>query len=63
MQVECSDSFSSLRSKNEMIRTIIYEDSDFKGSYFVGDIVNDDLCENNNELPLFKANFGYGRKS
>ena len=55
MQVECSDSSPSLRSKNEMIRTIIYADSDFKGSYFVGDTVNDDLCENNNELPFIQS--------
>lgn len=62
IQVECSDSTPSLRSKNEMISTIISKDSDFKGSYFVGDTVNDGLSANDNSLPFIKASFGYGRK-
>lgn len=61
IRVECSDSTPTLRSKNEMIRTIISADSDFKNSYFIGDTVNDGLSANDNDLPFIKASFGYGK--
>ena len=61
VKVECSDSTQTARSKNEMIRTIISADSDFKKSYFIGDTIGDALSANNYDLSFIKANYGYGR--
>ena len=59
--IECCDSQSQMRNKDEMIQDIINRNSSFKGSFFVGDTVNDGLSANLNQLPFIKAYYGYGR--
>ena len=59
--VECSDSEAVMRDKNQMIKTIAKKDSDFEGSYFIGDTVGDGLSANNNHKPFIKASYGYGQ--
>ena len=59
--VECSDSQSERRNKDDMIQDIINRSSSFQGSFFVGDTVNDGLSANLNQLPFIKACYGYGR--
>ena len=59
--VECSDSQPEMRNKDDMIQDIINLNSSFKGSFFVGDTVNDGLSANLNQLPFIKAFYGYGR--
>tara|TARA_B110000483_G_C17690978_1_gene349460 strand:- start:259 stop:477 length:219 start_codon:yes stop_codon:yes gene_type:complete len=49
-----------MRDKDQMIKTIIEKDSDFKGAFFVGDTVGDGLSANRNKLTFIKANYGYG---
>ena len=60
--IECSDSQSEMRNKDEMIQDIINRNSSFKGSFFVGDTVNDGLSANLNQLPFIKACYGYGQE-
>ena len=60
ISVECSDSGPLMRDKDQMIKTIIEKDSDFKGAFFVGDTVGDGLSANRNKLTFIKANYGYG---
>jgi phosphoglycolate phosphatase len=59
--VECSDSQSEIRNKDDMIQDIFNRSSSFQGSFFVGDTVNDGLSANLNQLPFIKACYGYGR--
>ena len=59
--VECSDSQSKIRNKDAMIQDIINQNKLFRGSYFIGDTVNDGLSANLNQLPFIKACYGYGR--
>jgi phosphoglycolate phosphatase len=59
--IECSDSKSQISNKDEMIQDIINRNSSFKGSFFVGDTVNDGLSANLNQLPFIEACYGYGR--
>jgi len=59
--VECSDSEVIMRDKNQIIKTIIEKDDDFRGANFVGDTVGDGLSANSSNLPFIKANYGYGR--
>ena len=59
--VECSDSQSQIRNKDAMIQDIINQNKLFRGSYFIGDTVNDGLSANLNQLPFIKACYGYGR--
>ena len=59
--IECSDSQPEMRNKDGMIQNIINRNSSFKGSFFVGDTVNDGLSANLNQLPFIKACYGYGR--
>lgn len=59
--IECSDSQSEIRNKDAMIQDIIHQNTSFKGSYFIGDTVNDGLSANLNQLPFIKACYGYGR--
>ena len=59
--IECSDSQSQIRNKDTMIQDIINHNKSFKGSYFIGDTVNDGLSANLNQLPFVKACYGYGR--
>lgn len=59
--IECSDSQQPMRNKAEIIKDIIKQNKIFKGSYFVGDTVNDGLSANLNQLPFIKACYGYGK--
>ena len=59
--IECCDSQSQMRNKDEMIQDIINRNSSFKGSLFVGDTINDGVSANLNQLPFIKACYGYGR--
>jgi phosphoglycolate phosphatase len=59
--IECSDSQSKMRNKDDMIQDIINHDESFYGCYFIGDTVNDGLSANLNQLPFIKACYGYGR--
>jgi phosphoglycolate phosphatase len=59
--VECSDSQSQIRNKDAMIQDIINQNKSFRGSYFIGDTVNDGLSANLNQLSFIKACYGYGR--
>jgi phosphoglycolate phosphatase len=59
--IECSDSQSEIRNKDDMIQEIINQDESFKGAYFVGDTVNDGLSANINQLKFIKASYGYGQ--
>ena len=58
--IECSDSQSQIRNKDEMIQKIL-KNSSFNKAFFVGDTVNDGLSANLNQLPFIFARFGYGR--
>ena len=60
--IECSDSRSAIRNKDEMIQDIINQNSSFKNGYFVGDTVNDGVSANKNQLKFIKAAYGYGKK-
>ncbi len=59
--VECSDSEAVMRDKHQMIKTITEKNSDFEGSYFIGDTVGDGLSANSNNMPFIKASYGYGQ--
>ena len=59
--IQCSDSQSSVRNKNEMIQQIFDINNIFKNSYFLGDTVNDGLSANQNQLNFIKARYGYGK--
>ena len=59
--IECSDSQNKIRNKDTMIKDIINLNESFRGSYFIGDTVNDGLSANLNQLPFLKASYGYGR--
>ena len=58
--IECSDSQSQIRNKDEMIQEIL-KNNNFNKAYFVGDTVNDGLSANLNQLPFILALYGYGR--
>ena len=58
--VECSDSQSQIRNKDEMIQEIL-KNNNFNKAFFVGDTVNDGLSANLNQLPFILARYGYGR--
>jgi phosphoglycolate phosphatase len=60
--IECTDSRSDIRNKDEMIQDIINQNSSFKNGYFVGDTVNDGVSANINQLKFIKAAYGYGKK-
>jgi len=60
--IECTDSRSDIRNKDEMIQDIINQNSSFKNGYFVGDTVNDGVSANKNQLKFIKAAYGYGKK-
>ena len=58
--IECSDSQSQIRNKDEMIQKIL-KNNNFIEAFFVGDTVNDGLSANLNQLPFILAHYGYGR--
>ena len=58
--IECSDSKSQIRNKDEMIQEIL-KNNNFNSALFVGDTVNDGLSANLNQLPFILASYGYGR--
>ena len=58
--IECSDSKSQIRNKDEMIQEIL-KNNNFNSALFVGDTVNDGLSANLNQLPFILARYGYGR--
>ena len=58
--IECSDSKSQIRNKDEMIQEIL-KNNNFNNALFVGDTVNDGLSANLNQLPFILACYGYGR--
>jgi len=58
--IECSDSQSQIRNKDEMIQEIL-KNTNFTKAFFVGDTVNDGLSANLNQLPFILARYGYGR--
>lgn len=59
--IQCSDSQSEVKNKDEMIQSIINENNSFMNAYFVGDTVNDGISANLNKLNFIKAYYGYGR--
>lgn len=59
--VECSDSKTQIRNKDEMIQDILNNNNFFSKALFVGDTVNDGLSANLNQLPFILARYGYGR--
>ena len=59
--IECIDSRSEMRNKDAMIQDIVNRNQIFRGSYFVGDTLNDGLSANLNQLKFIKAFYGYGR--
>jgi len=58
--VECSDSQSRIRNKDEMIKEIL-KNTNFTKAFFVGDTINDGLSANLNQLPFILARYGYGK--
>tara|TARA_B100001093_G_scaffold519398_1_gene608253 strand:- start:11362 stop:11997 length:636 start_codon:yes stop_codon:yes gene_type:complete len=60
LYIECSDSNSIFRNKSQLIKEIIYNDKDFKESFFVGDTKADGIAARENNLKFVKANYGYG---
>ena len=58
--IECSDSQSQIRNKDEMIQEILKKNN-FNKTFFIGDTVNDGLSANLNQLPFILALYGYGR--
>ena len=60
--IECSDSHSKIRNKNEMIQDIINLNAEFTNSYFVGDTVNDGISANQNKLRFINASYGFGKE-
>ena len=58
--IECSDSHSQIRNKDEMIQEILKKNNFYK-ALFIGDTVNDGLSANLNQLPFILARYGYGR--
>lgn len=58
--IECSDSQSKIRNKDEMIQEIL-KNNKFNNAFFVGDTVNDGLSANLNQLKFIRANYGYGK--
>ena len=58
--IECSDNQPEMRNKDTMIQDIINHNASFRGSFFVGDTVNDGLSANHNQLLFIKACYGYG---
>ena len=58
--IECSDSQSKVRNKDEMIQEIL-KNKNFNKAIFIGDTVNDGLSANLNQLPFILARYGYGR--
>ena len=58
--IECSDSQSQIRNKDEMIQEIL-KNNNFNKAFFVGDTVNDGLSANLNQLPFILARYGYGQ--
>ena len=61
MTIECIDSQTKLRNKDDMIKDIINHDNNFKSCYFVGDTINDGLSANLNKLKFIRAEYGYGQ--
>ena len=59
--IECSDSHTKTRNKEDMIKEIIKKNFIFNKCYFIGDTVNDGLAANNNNLNFIRANYGYGK--
>ena len=58
--IECSDSQSQIRNKDEMIQEILKKNN-FNKAFFIGDTVNDGLSANLNQLPFILAQYGYGQ--
>ena len=58
--IECSDSQSQIRNKDEMIQEIL-KNNNFNKAFFIGDTINDGLSANLNQLPFIFASYGYGR--
>ena len=58
--IECSDSQTEIRNKNDLVKDIIKQDKSFRGSFFIGDTLNDGLSANKNNLLFIKAKYGYG---
>jgi len=60
--IECSDSQSEIRNKNDMIQSIFYKNELFQAAFFVGDTVNDGISSNQAQLKFIKAKYGYGKR-
>lgn len=60
--IECSDSQSEIRNKNDMIQSIFYKNELFQTAFFVGDTVNDGISSNQAQLKFIKAKYGYGKR-
>lgn len=58
--IECCDSHSKIRNKDEMIQEVL-KNNNFNKAFFIGDTVNDGLSANLNQLPFILAIYGYGR--
>ena len=59
--IECSDSHTKIRNKEDMIKEIIKKNFIFNKCYFIGDTVNDGLAANINNLKFIRADYGYGK--
>ena len=58
--IECSDSHTGIRNKDDMIKDVIKQEKSFHKSFLVGDTLNDGLSANKNNLLFIKAKYGYG---
>jgi len=59
--IECSDSHTGIRNKDDMIKDVIKQEKSFHKSFLVGDTLNDGLSANKNNLLFIKAKYGYGK--
>jgi len=59
--IECSDSHTGIRNKDDMIKDVIKQEKSFHKSFLVGDTLNDGFSANKNNLLFIKAKYGYGK--
>ena len=62
--VACLDPKNKIiKNKSELVRSMLTNEIDFHGSYFVGDTLNDAICAKDNRLKFIKASYGYSEKN
>ena len=58
--VACLDPKNKIiKNKSELVRSMLTNETDFHGAYFVGDTLNDAICAKENKLFFVKASYGY----